>query len=113
MSQLNVFSGLPKIVINENITQIIYLLPYRFHLFYAVENMRTYTITYALQMPFVFVSGFGQSAADCIMVTLVFHICGQMSVLALRINNIDIELCEHDCKHEVRHVVLMHIRLLR
>lgn len=95
----------------ENVTQIIYLLPYRFHLFYAVENMHTYTITYALQMPFVFVSGFGQSAADCIMVTLVFHICGQMSVLALRINNIDTEL--DDCKGEVRHLVLMHIRLLR
>ncbi|TGZ54087.1 putative odorant receptor 13a [Temnothorax longispinosus] len=103
--------GLPEIPISENVTQIIYLLPYRFHLFYAVESMRTYTITYALQMPFVFVSGFGQSAADCIMVTLVFHICGQMSVLALRINNIDTEVC--DCKGEVRHVVRMHIRLLR
>ncbi|KAL0112755.1 hypothetical protein PUN28_012194 [Cardiocondyla obscurior] len=103
--------GLPEVMISENVTQIIYLLPYRFHLFYAVENMRAYTITYAWQMPFVFVSGFGQSAADCIMVTLVFHICGQMSVLALRINNINTELC--DCKGEIRHVVLMHIRLLR
>ncbi|XP_011696230.1 PREDICTED: odorant receptor 67c-like [Wasmannia auropunctata] len=106
-----IFSGLPQIVIDENVTQIIYLLPYRFHLFYTVENMRVYTISYVLEMPFVFVSGFGQSAADCIMVTLVFHICGQMSVLALRINNIDTGLS--DCKSEVRRVVLMHIRLLR
>jgi hypothetical protein len=98
-------------MINENVTQIIYLLPYRFHLFYTVENMPIYTITYALQLPFVFVSGFGQSAADCIMVTLVFHICGQMSVLALRINNIDTDPCI--CKREVRHMVLTHIRLLR
>ncbi|CAL1683022.1 unnamed protein product [Lasius platythorax] len=104
-------SGLPKIVINENMTQVIYLLPYRFHLFYAVENMRTYMITYALELPFVFVSGFGQSAADCIMVTLVFHICGQMSVLALRINNINTDL--FSCRREMRHVVRMHIRLLR
>ncbi|XP_028048973.1 odorant receptor 67a isoform X2 [Monomorium pharaonis] len=105
--------SLPQIPISENATQIIYLLPYRFHLFYVVENMRTYVITYALQMPFVFVSGFGQSASDCIMVTLVFHICGQMSVLASRINNIGTnnELC--DCRVEVRHVVLMHLRLLR
>lgn len=86
-------------------------MPYRFHLFYAVENMEVYIITYAWQLPFVFVSGFGQSAADCIMVTLVFHICGQMSVLALRINNIDID--PSICKREVRHVVLTHIRLLR
>ncbi|XP_018345143.1 PREDICTED: odorant receptor 10a-like [Trachymyrmex septentrionalis] len=103
--------GLPEIVTNENVTQIIYLLPYRFHLFYAIENIRTYTITYAWQMPFAFISAFGQSTADCIMITLVFHICGQMSVLALRINNIDTEVC--DCGPEMRHVMLMHIRLLR
>ncbi|XP_011642475.1 odorant receptor 2a-like [Pogonomyrmex barbatus] len=104
-------SGLPKIMINENVTQIIYLLPYRFHLFYAIENVHAYIIAYVVEMPFVFVSGFGQSATDCIMVTLVFHICGQMSVLALRINNINTEF--RNCKREVRHVVLMHIRLLR
>jgi len=111
MSQLNVFSGLPEIVTNENVTQIIYLLPYRFHVFYAIENIRTYTITYVWQMPFAFVSACGQSTADCIMVTLVYHICGQMSVLALRINNIDTEVC--DCGPEMRHMMLMHVRLLR
>ncbi|KYQ47025.1 Putative odorant receptor 13a [Trachymyrmex zeteki] len=103
--------GLPEIVTKENVTQIIYLLPYRFHVLYAIENMRTYTITYAWQMPFAFISAFGQSTADCIMITLVFHICGQMSVLALRINNIDTEVC--DCGPEMRHVMLMHVRLLR
>ncbi|XP_018396340.1 PREDICTED: odorant receptor 10a-like [Cyphomyrmex costatus] len=103
--------GLPEIVTNENVTQIIYLLPYRFHLFYAVENLRTYTITYIWQLPFVFISAFGQTTADCIMVTLVFHICGQMSVLALRINNINTEV--RDCGPEMRHVILMHVRLLR
>ncbi|XP_018345112.1 PREDICTED: uncharacterized protein LOC108750264 [Trachymyrmex septentrionalis] len=103
--------GLPEIVTNENVTQIIYLLPYRFHVFYAIENIRTYTITYVWQMPFAFVSACGQSTADCIMVTLVYHICGQMSVLALRINNIDTEVC--DCGPEMRHMMLMHVRLLR
>ncbi|XP_018315315.1 odorant receptor 4-like [Mycetomoellerius zeteki] len=103
--------GLPEIMTNENVTQIIYLLPYRFHVLYAIENMRTYTITYAWQMPFAFVSAVGQSTADCIMVTLVFHICGQMSVLALRINNIDTEVCDYG--PEMRHVILMHVRLLR
>ncbi|KAG5333438.1 OR4 protein, partial [Acromyrmex heyeri] len=103
--------GLPEIVTNENVTQIIYLLPYRFHVFYAIENIRIYTITYVWQMPFAFVSACGQSTADCIMVTLVYHICGQMSVLALRINNIDTEVC--DCGPEMRHMMLMHVRLLR
>ncbi|XP_018364113.1 PREDICTED: odorant receptor Or2-like [Trachymyrmex cornetzi] len=102
--------GLPEIVTNENVTQIIYLLPYRFHVFYAIENIRTYTITYVWQIMFAFVSASGHTA-DCIMVTLVYHICGQMSVLALRINNIDTEVC--DCGPEMQHVMLMHVRLLR
>lgn len=108
---MNIFVGLPKIVINENLTQIIYLLPYRFHMFHAVDNIRTYIIIYAVELPVVFVSGFGQSAADCIIVTLVFHICGQMSVLSMRITNIKTEL--FTCRREMRHVVRMHIRLLR
>ncbi|KAF3054298.1 Odorant receptor 084 [Nylanderia fulva] len=104
-------SGFPKIVINENMTQVIYLLPYRFHLFHAVDNMRTYIITYAVEFPFVFVSALGQTTADCIMVTLVFHICGQMSVLSMRITNINTELLS--CRREMRHAVQMHLRLLR
>ncbi|KAG7203381.1 hypothetical protein KM043_013452 [Ampulex compressa] len=104
-------SGLPEIQISENESEVLYILPYRFHIFYTVEDMRTYVLTYALQLPFVFVSGFGQSAADCIMVTLVFHICGQMSVLALRINNIDTD--PYNCSKELRNVIRSHIRLLR
>ncbi|XP_032671371.1 uncharacterized protein LOC116844231 [Odontomachus brunneus] len=104
-------SGLPRITIGENVTRVIYLLPYRFHVFYAVEDLRTYVITYVLEFPFVFISGFGQTAADCVMVTLSFHICGQMSVLALRINNIDTDPLI--CGREIRNVVRTHIRLLR
>lgn len=104
-------SGLPRVAIGENVTQVVYLLPYRFHLFYAIESTRAYAITYALQLPFVFVSGLGQTAADCIMVTLVFHICGQMAVLALRVHDLDADLCV--CGREVRNVVREHVRLLR
>ncbi|XP_029168866.1 putative odorant receptor 85d [Nylanderia fulva] len=53
----------------------------------------------------------GQTTADCIMVTLVFHICGQMSVLSMRITNINTELLS--CRREMRHAVQMHLRLLR
>ncbi|KAF3054299.1 Odorant receptor 359 [Nylanderia fulva] len=66
----------------------IYLLPYRFHMFHAVDNMRTYIITYAVEFPFVFVS-----------------------VLSMRITNINTELLS--CRREMRHAVRMHIRLLR
>ncbi|KAI4476100.1 hypothetical protein M0802_014935 [Mischocyttarus mexicanus] len=103
-------NGLPVIEVG-NISQTIYLLPYRFYTFYPLENLQSYTIIYALELPFVFISGFGQSAADCIMVTLVFHICGQMSVLALQINNIDIDKKKN--REEIQAVVESHTRLLR
>ncbi|KAK2574918.1 hypothetical protein KPH14_002609 [Odynerus spinipes] len=103
-------NGLPEIEVG-NVTQTFYLLPYRFHVFYPLENLQIYVITYILEMPFVFISGFGQTAADCIMVTLVFHICGQMSVLALRINNIDVD--PMNSKKEIKKVVESHTRLLR
>ncbi|KAI4476748.1 hypothetical protein M0804_013365, partial [Polistes exclamans] len=103
-------NGLP-IIETGNISKTIYLLPYRFYTFYPLENLQSYIIIYALELPFVFISGFGQSAADCIMVTLVFHICGQMSVLALQINNIDIDPTKN--REEIQAVVESHTRLLR
>ncbi|XP_043281332.1 odorant receptor 85b-like [Venturia canescens] len=88
-----------------------YELPYRFHVFYKIEDDQTYLYTYLSQLPFVFVSGFGQSAADCLMVTLVFHVCGQMSILAMRISKInsDPDLCEE----ELRDIIKDHNRLLQ
>lgn len=87
------------------------MLPYRFHTFYELKDASTYFWTYASQLPFVFISGFGQSAADCLMVTLVYHISGQMAVLALRIANIDTNPSK--CTAELHKVVRAHIRLLR
>lgn len=87
------------------------MLPYRFHVYYEMKDVSTYFWTYGSQLPFVFISGFGQSAADCLMVTLVYHISGQMAVLALRIACID----THPSKstRELHIIVKSHIRLLR
>ncbi|XP_047370160.1 odorant receptor 13a-like isoform X1 [Vespa velutina] len=103
-------NGLPQIEVG-NVSETLYLLPYRFYTFRPLQDLRSYTIIYVLELPFVFISGFGQSAADCIMVTLVFHICGQMSVLALRINNIEIDPKVN--RKEIQKVVESHARLLR
>ena len=96
-------------VVNENLTGP-FILPYRFYTFYKIEDSQTYVLTYVSQLPFVFISGLGQSAADCLMVTLVFHICGQMAVLAIRISKInsDADVCEE----ELRKIVKDHNRLL-
>ncbi|XP_015189377.1 PREDICTED: odorant receptor 85c-like [Polistes dominula] len=103
-------NGLPTIE-EGNISKTLYLLPYRFYTFYPLENLQSYIVIYALELPFVFISGFGQSAADCIMVTLVYHICGQMSVLALQVNNIDINPQKN--REEIQAIVESHTRLLR
>ncbi|RLZ02275.1 Odorant receptor 25 [Cephus cinctus] len=86
-------------------------LPYRFYLLYNVNDTHTYMITYLSHLPFVFVSGFGQSAADCLMVTLVFHVCGQLSVLTLRISSINSDPSQ--CSQNIKDVVVTHQRLLR
>ncbi|KAK2574917.1 hypothetical protein KPH14_002608 [Odynerus spinipes] len=102
--------GQPRVE-TGNVTEILYQLPYHFHVFYTIENTRTYFLTYFFEMPFVYTAGFGQTAADCLMVTLVFHICGQMSVLAVQINNINVDPC--NCKKDIRKVIEAHVRLLR
>ncbi|NP_001177710.1 odorant receptor 289 [Nasonia vitripennis] len=94
----------------ENST-FIFMLPYRFYTFYELNDAQTYFWTYGSQLPFVFISGFGQSAADCLMVTLVYHVSGQMAVLALRIASIDTHPSK--CTQEVQKIVKAHIRLLR
>lgn len=112
--QSNGFTGLPTEVIDENVTQVIYLLPYRFHLFYTIDSVGVYAIIYALLMPFIMVSGCGENASDCIMITLAFHLCGQLSVLALRINNIGTDPSNSKGKfeREMKNVVRTHLRLL-
>ncbi|KAJ8669837.1 hypothetical protein QAD02_001096 [Eretmocerus hayati] len=96
---------------NHGNSSLIFILPYQFYTFYEINDAPTYFWTYASQLPFVFVSGFGQGSADCIMVALVCHVSGQMAVLATRIRkiNTDSALCTEDIYRIVEH----HIRLLR
>ncbi|XP_014230582.1 putative odorant receptor 92a [Trichogramma pretiosum] len=86
---------------------LIFLLPYRFYVLYELDDAPTYFWTYGSYLPFVFISGFGQSAADCLMVTLVYHLSGQLAVLSMRIEKID-----GDAKELRRHVA-RHAKLLR
>lgn len=94
-----------------NSTDFEFILPYRFYTFYELKDAPTYFWTYGSQLPFVFISGFGQSAADCLMVSLVYHVSGQMAILATRIENLNSDPAK--CTHELQRVVKSHIRLLR
>ncbi|KAK0177419.1 hypothetical protein PV328_001475 [Microctonus aethiopoides] len=89
-----------------------FILPYRFYVFYTINDSQTYMLTYASQFPFVFISGFGQTAADCLMVTLVFHVSGKLAVLAIRISEIKCDDAKI-CKVELNDIINEHSRLLR
>ncbi|XP_063982741.1 uncharacterized protein LOC135165406 [Diachasmimorpha longicaudata] len=88
-----------------------FVLPYQFHVFHEIDDFRTYAITYASQLPFVFVSGLGQTAADCLMVTLVFHVSGRLSVLAMRISSVRTDVDR--CRAELGEIIIEHNRLLK
>ncbi|XP_011500255.1 PREDICTED: odorant receptor 94a-like [Ceratosolen solmsi marchali] len=95
---------------SEN-SSIVFRMPYCFYQFYEIKDVSTYFWTYGTQLPFVFVSAFGQCSSDCLMVTMVYHISGQMAVLALRITNIDTD--PKRCTIELQKAFRLHIRLLR
>ncbi|XP_034941499.1 odorant receptor 85b-like [Chelonus insularis] len=103
----------PEVIekLNEENSTMPFILPYRFHLFYEVTDFRIYVLTYASHFPFVFVSGFGQTAADCLMVTLVFHVSGKLAVLALRIAAIKAD--SESCEKEFNEIIIEHERLLK
>ncbi|XP_044001359.1 uncharacterized protein LOC122847624 [Aphidius gifuensis] len=86
-------------------------LPYRFHIFYEINNTKIYAIIYAAFLPVMFVCGVGQVAADCILVTMTFNVCGNLAVLALRITSIDTNSI--DAKKIFKQVVIEHSRLLK
>ncbi|XP_044001351.1 uncharacterized protein LOC122847613 [Aphidius gifuensis] len=88
-----------------------FILPYRFYLFHQVNDFKMYVITYVSQFPFVFVSGFGQTAADCLMVSLVFHICGKLAVLSIKISTINPNI--NFCKKQLNEIIIEHNRLLK
>ena len=76
------------LVIVKNDTSSSYVLPYRTHLFFGIEDTRTYALVYIYQTPMVYLNAV-HTASVCLLITLVLHVCGRMSVLSHRIRNIN------------------------
>ncbi|XP_046609161.1 odorant receptor 4-like [Neodiprion virginianus] len=96
--------------IQENDT-ILFNLPYRVHLFHNISNVAVYSLIYTLQAPLVLIATFGYTGSDCLMVTLTLHVCGELSVLANRVENLNCDT--QGCKENIRAVVSKHVRLIR
>lgn len=73
----------------KNVTvPIVYELPQRFYSFYKVDSLQVYIFTYMFQFPFAFTNNFVQASMDCLTLTLTYHLCGQLAVLSLRVEEV-------------------------
>ncbi|XP_050452443.1 odorant receptor 22c-like [Cataglyphis hispanica] len=78
------FSTSDKVLHNDTES---FMLPYRVHTFVDTTNSYTYILMYLYLFP-MFYASICHMAAICLIVILVFHICGELSILSYRIRNI-------------------------
>ncbi|KAG5333441.1 OR13A protein, partial [Acromyrmex heyeri] len=87
-----------------------FILPYRIHPFFDISNTHTYILMYLCLFPMIYIS-VCHMAAICLMVILVFHICGELSILAYRIRHIK-EYSQTMILDRIRSFVQMHLKII-
>ncbi|KAG5323445.1 OR13A protein, partial [Pseudoatta argentina] len=87
-----------------------FILPYRIHPFFDISNTHTYILMYLCLFPMIYIS-VCHMAAICLMVILVFHICGELSILAYRIRHIK-EYSQTMILDRIRSFVRMHLKII-
>ncbi|KAH0948250.1 OrR1 [Eciton burchellii] len=85
-----------------------FMLPYRVHTFFDITDIQTYALIYLYLFP-MFYASICHMAAICLLVILVFHICGKLSILSYRIKNIAMQ---DMVINRVRAFVRMHLKLI-
>ncbi|XP_044588832.1 uncharacterized protein LOC123268014 [Cotesia glomerata] len=71
---------------NETPAQFIYNLPYKFHIFYGINDYPAYFLTYMSWSPFLYISCIGSITSQIMIIALAYHVSGKLAVLASRIN---------------------------
>nr|QHN69116.1 odorant receptor 28b [Sirex noctilio] len=92
-------------------TSAVYVIPYRTRLFFEVTELRTYVLVYVCQVPIVPLVTFGYTGTDCLLVTLMLHVCGQLSALSHRVKEVTTSPLGY--RHVIRELVTNHLRLIR
>lgn len=87
-----------------------FMLPYRIHPFFDISNTHTYILMYLYLFPMIYFS-VCHMAAICLMVILVFHICGELSILAYRIRHIK-EYSQTMIVDRIRSFVRIHLKII-
>ncbi|XP_057334685.1 putative odorant receptor 85d [Microplitis mediator] len=98
---------------NETLNNVTlkFSLPFHFYVFYEINSIKTYALTYLSHGPFVPINGFGSASANCFLIALSFHISGRLAVLAERINRLNDNPDLY--KRKLKLIIDEHIRLLR
>ncbi|KAL6421618.1 hypothetical protein ACFW04_014503 [Cataglyphis niger] len=87
-----------------------FMLPYRVHTFVDTTNSYTYILMYLYLFPMSY-AAICHMAAICLIVILVFHICGELSILSYRIRNIRTYSQDIVVKR-IRSFVRMHLKIM-
>nr|AZQ24898.1 odorant receptor [Aphidius gifuensis] len=66
-----------------------YILPYRFYNFYNINNNKQYAFAYAASFPVIIIGGLAPAATDFLLITIVYYVSSKLSVLSLKITNIN------------------------
>nr|QHN69113.1 odorant receptor 26 [Sirex noctilio] len=90
---------------------VTYVTPYQVYLFFEIKDLQIYALVYLFQVFIVPLVIFGYTGTDCFLITLVLHVCGQFSVLAVQVKNVLMDPCGH--RHGMNELVLKHLRLIR
>ncbi|KAK1120613.1 hypothetical protein K0M31_012219 [Melipona bicolor] len=88
-----------------------YELPMKVKNIYEVTGLRSYALFCVYLIPTSMMLTIGATGADSLLVTLTFHLCGQLSNVAHRVRNIDVE--PRIYLLEMRALVERHTELLR
>lgn len=86
-----------------------FVLPYRIHTFFDIANTRTYVLMYLYLFP-MFYNSVCHMASVCLLVILVFHICGEFSILSYRIKNVQ-TYSRDALEVRIRSFVRMHLKI--
>ncbi|XP_071637394.1 odorant receptor 4-like isoform X2 [Temnothorax longispinosus] len=87
-----------------------FMLPYRVHPFLDTSNTHAYILMYLYLFPLIYIS-VCHMAAICLLVILVFHICGELSILSYRIRHVG-EYSQAAVADRIRSFVRMHLKII-
>lgn len=66
-------------------------LPMKVNNVYEITKLQTYALFCVYLIPTSTLLTIGATGADSLLVTLTFHLCSQLSIVAYRMRNVDIE----------------------